>query len=212
LPDAVSQLIADARTEGAFDATDAQLLRWLDRRHKQMCAASLCYRKTATIGGGSVAGQTVYSPPAGLVRTLEVTVGGLTYGKANHSDIAASAQGWLALDGPGGVFTESRDAAGARQIVLLPAPSESGDVIGVYGAFRPPTLLQDDSVPVQVDDEAVEGLLAGVFATGLSRPSEARADLAVSHEQVFAAATQDLAARVMRAFRTRAPAQIRLRG
>jgi hypothetical protein len=54
--------------------------------------------------------------------------------------------------------------------------------------------------------------MAGVFATALQRPGEARPDLAAQQEQVFSAACEELRARVARRNRGGGPAQIRLSG
>jgi hypothetical protein len=210
MPELVSQLVTDILTEGSFDATTTQALRWLNRRHRQMCAIAECFRKSAVVAGGTVANQAAYSRPTDLVRAYSVTVDGVTYEGAQHDDIAGIANGTLLVSGPGLLFTETVDAAGVEQLTLSPTPSSSGDVIEVYGAYRPPALLIDNSVPLRIDDEAEEGLLAGVYATALSRPSEARFDLATPHEQVFQAAAEALRLRTKRRLRPRGPVQIRL--
>jgi hypothetical protein len=63
-----------------------------------------------------------------------------------------------------------------------------------------------------VDDDSVEGLKEGVYATLLRAPGEARQDLAAGHEAVFAGATEELRLREKRRLRGSGPAQIRVQG
>jgi hypothetical protein len=81
-----------------------------------------------------------------------------------------------------------------------------------YGVYSPPDLLIDNSVPFRVDDDAIEGLMAGVFATMLSRPGEARPDLAREQEATFSTACEELRTRSNKRSRGPGPAQIRLQG
>ena len=212
MPETTSQLVTDIREEGSFDITEAQALRWLNRRHRQMCAIAECFRRSSVIAGGTVANQTAYTWPADLIRPLEVSVDGVRYDPTPHATIRGYANGTTLVAGPGLLFAETASAAGVKQIALIPTPSSSGEVIEVYGAYRPAVLLMDNSVPLQIDDEAEEALLAGVFATALSRPSEARADLAASHEALFQAGAQELRLRTKRRFQPSGPAQIQLAG
>ena len=212
MPETTSQLVADIREEGSFDCTEAQALRWLNRRHRQMCAIAECFRKRYVVPSGTVADQAEYTWPADLIRPLEVAVGGQVYEKAVHTDIRGVANGTVLVTGPGLLFAETASTAGVKQVSLIPAPSVAGDAIVIYGAFRPLTLLMDNSVPLQIDDEAEEALLAGVYSTALARPNEARADLAASHEAIFQAGAQELRMRTKHRFQTPGPAQIRLVG
>jgi hypothetical protein len=209
----VSQLVTDITAEGAFDADPAQVLRWLDRRHKQMCARAGAFRKTAS-AGVTVAGQQSYAVPAGLLEALEVTVGGVTYTRGRHTDIASGDA--LVLGGTGGIFLDTADSAGVQQVALFPVPSDPGDAISVYGLYAAPDLATTPGAgvitSVLVDDDAVEGLLHGVFATALSRPGEARWDLAQAHEASFETACLEFKRRVTRRLRGSGPSQIRVIG
>lgn len=212
MAESVSAVVAEIIAQGSFDLTSAEVLAILNRRHKTMVRRARSYRKTAVVSGGTVVNQTDYTPPAGLVEAREVTAGGVTYGKGKHTDIAAGSASMLLLQGTGGIFMETASSAGVDQISLYPAPTTAGLVISVYGSYTPPDLLIDNSVPFQVDDEFVEGLMAGVFATILNRPGEARGDLAGLQEQSYAAACEE--ARLLEAKRLRGPgpSQIRVQG
>jgi hypothetical protein len=211
MPESVSTVVTQIIEEGALDANSTTVLRWLNRRHKAMAARARSFRKTASVGP-TVANQQDYVTPADLVVGLEVTVDGLTYGKARHTDKSQGAQNLLYLSGTGGIFFETADVAGVDSIGLYPVPTTAGLPILVYGAYRPPDLLLNDSVPFQVDDEAIEGLIAGVFATAMSRPNEARQDLAAGHEATFVNETEALRLREKRRLRGSGPAQIRVVG
>jgi hypothetical protein len=205
----VSAVVSEILAQGALDLSQSEALAILNRRHKTMVRRARSYRKSAVVSGGTVANQQAYTPPAGLVEALEVTVGALTYTKARRTDIAAGGQSRLVVSGDG-VFMETATSAGVDQLALYPTPTSSGSVIEVYGAYVPPDLLIDNSVPFQVDDEFVEGLMAGVFASALNRPGEARSDLAVAQEQIFEAACMEAKRVEARRLRGSGPTQIRL--
>ena len=211
MPEAVSALVTQIIEEAAFDAVPATVLRWLNRRHKVMVSRAHTFRKTVS-AGPTVANQAEYTQPAGLVSATEIGVAGLTYGKARRTDKALGAQSRLHLSGPGGIFYETADSAGVKQFGLYPVPTEAGLAVEVYGAFSPPDLLIDNTVPLWVDDEAIEGLMAGVFATGLSRPETARLDLSQGYEAQFGGATDELRVREARRLRGSGPARIRVEG
>jgi hypothetical protein len=201
----VSALCAEIIAQGAFDLTSADVLTVLNRRHKSMVGRARTFRKSAVVGP-TVVNVAEYTNPADLISALEVTVGGVTYGKARHADKSRGALSRLWLSGDGGIFYETASLTGVDGFGLYPTPTTAGLSIEVYGAFLPPDLLLDNTVPLQVDEDAVEGLKEGVYATLLRAPGEARQDLAAGHEAVFAAATEDLR------LRGNGPAQIRVQG
>jgi hypothetical protein len=106
----VQGLVDQVKTEAQFDVTDTAALAWLDRRHKKMVVRARALRKTVSIGP-SVASQRDYALPSDLVEVLEVSVDGLPYGRATHTDLSYGAQGWLMLDGIGGVVASEETAA-----------------------------------------------------------------------------------------------------
>jgi hypothetical protein len=207
----VSALCTEIIAQGAFDLTSADVLTVLNRRHKKMVGKARTYRKTVS-AGPTVANQAEYTAPADLVAALELLVAGVTYGKARRADKSRGALDRLWLTGDGGIFYENASSAGVDQFGLYPVPAEAGLAIDVYGAFLPPDLLLNDSVPLYVDDDAVEGLKEGVYATLLRAPGEARQDLAGGHEAVFVAETEELRLREKRRLRGNGPAQIRVQG
>jgi hypothetical protein len=209
--DSVSAVVSEIIAQGSFDATSAEVLAVLNRRHKTMVARARTFKK-AMSAGSTVANQQVYANPAGLIEAREVTVAGVTYGRGNHTDLSAGSQDMLTLDGAGGIFVATADSAGVDSFALYPVPTTSGDAIVVYGSYRPSDLLIDNSVPFRIDDEDVEGLMAGVFATLLARPGEARPDLAVAQEQIFGAACEEARLREAKRLRGPGPSIIRVAG
>jgi hypothetical protein len=119
--------------------------------------------------------------------------------------------GTLPLSGTGGVFVEYADVLHPIQWLLYPDPTASNGV-AIYGTYDPPDLLINNTVPFAVDADMIEGLMAGVFASALQRPGEARPDLAAQQEQLFMVACEELRTRVARRNRGGGPAQIRLSG
>lgn len=203
----------DVLNEGVFDATSAQALRWLTRRHRTMVARSRCYRKTASLGS-TVVGQQEYALPTGLISIDEVTVAGVTYGPGWHRDISSDAQGLLWLCGTGGVYTPEESVSGAAALTLIPAPTTAGDDVSIRGVFLPPADLSvsDDAtilIPAQYDD----GLVAGAMATALMRgPGDFRQDLAQGFEQAFVDTCEELRRDVSRRYRGAGGARIRVLG
>jgi len=65
---------------------------------------------------GTVANTRDYALPSDLVEVLEVSVDGMPYGRATHTDLSYGAQGWLLLDGIGGrYFEDCREALPVRR-------------------------------------------------------------------------------------------------
>jgi hypothetical protein len=210
MPETVSGLVGEIVAQGSFDATNTEVLAWLNRRHKEMVCRARGYRKALSLGN-TVAAQQEYTVPAGVVELYDVSVGGLPYGKGRRSDIVENAQGWLWLSGPGGEVIESASSSAVTTLALVPVPSSGGDAIAAFAAVAPPDLLIDNSVPLVVDDEFVEGLLAGVFATALNRPNEGRSDLAAAQQGIFEDYVSRYSRRVARRLRGPGPSRIRFR-
>jgi hypothetical protein len=205
----VSDLVTEIIAQGAFDSASADVLKWLNRRHKEMVVRARGYRKTLTVGT-TVAGTQAYNVPAGVVEITDITVAGLSWGKGRLTDIAADANGWLWLDGEG-VIVQSASSGAVSQIALVPAPSSSGSTIAApNAAVMPPDLLIDNSVPLVIDDDFVEGLMAGVFATALNRPNESRPDLAATQQAIYENAVSEYSRRVKRRLRGAGPTSIRV--
>lgn len=193
-----------------LDAESADLLAILDRRHKMMCRRARAFQAEKVITGGTVIGQQRYAPPTGLVEARAVEVDGTPYGKAKRRDIFANSQGVLSITYPGTAFAITHDSAGLPQIALIPTPTDAGKVITVIGSFLPPTLTISPATNLIVDDDALEGLKAGCWASWLGRPDEGRPDLAQTYESQFAAACEELRVRVQDLLRGPGPLQIRM--
>jgi hypothetical protein len=211
MPEAISDLVSEIQRQGSFDATSEDVLAWLNRRHKEMVNFARAYRDTLDLGD-TVAGTQEYAVPAGVVEALEITVGGVTWTRGRHTDIAADAGGWLWLSGTGGLVVPSATAASASVLALIPSPDTSGQEILMYAITTPPSLLIDDTVPLQIDDDMVEGLLAGVFAVGLGRPGQGQPGDAATQEQAFQGRKIEFKQRVARRLRGSGPVMIRVRG
>jgi hypothetical protein len=203
-------LVDQVKTEAQFDVTDTAALAWLDRRHKKMVVRARALRKTVSIGP-SVASQRDYALPSDLVEVLEVSVDGLPYGRATHTDLSYGAQGWLMLDGIGGVVASEETASGDAEIALYPTPTQAGLTVTVRGVFRPSDLLVGTDSTIKVPDEFLDSLVSGAIATGLQR-QEYRPDLAQSFEQDFSDACEEWRRQVRRRYRGAGPTTIRIQG
>lgn len=212
--------LAEAVVEdGTFDASQEQALRWLNERQRLMVARARNFRKTLSIPGGVVYGQSSYLLPPGILEILQITVGGIVYGNARHNDYAEGERGWVWLGGEGGIAGRDDDSAGAQYVRLFPVPAqgstglqpEEGAAISLYVAAQAPTLTIDNEGTVVVPDEYLSGLISGAIATGLLRV-ENRPDLAKPHEELFDAACQELLRATNRRFRGTGPAQVRVKG
>jgi hypothetical protein len=206
----VQGLVDQVKTEAQFDVTDTAALAWLDRRHKKMVVRARALRKTVSIGP-SVASQRDYALPSDLVEVLEVSVDGLPYGRATHTDLSYGAQGWLMLDGIGGVVASEETASGDAEIALYPTPTQAGLTVTVRGVFRPSDLLVGTDSTIKVPDEFLDSLVSGAIATGLQR-QEYRPDLAQSFEQDFSDACEEWRRQVRRRYRGAGPTTIRIQG
>lgn len=207
----VQGLIDQVVKEAQFDVTDPSALTWLDRRHKQMVIRARALRKTVTIAGGTVINQSDYALPPDLVEIEQVSVGGLPWGQAMHTDLGLGAQGWVWLSGPGGVVASEESSSGAPEIALYPTPTDAATEIAVRGVFRPSSLLVADDSTLLVPDEYADQLVSGAIATGLNR-QEYRPDLAQTFEQDFSNGCEEWRRQIRRRYRGAGPASIRIRG
>lgn len=205
----VQGLIDSVKSEAQFDVSDSAALTWLDRRHKSMVVRARALRKTASLT--TVASQRDYALPADVVEIMEVTVAGLPYGRATHTDLSYGAQGWVELTGIGGVVASEEDATGGPEIALYPTPTQSSLAILVRAVCRPSTLTVGVDSGIIVPDEFLDALISGAIATGLKR-QEYRPDLAQSFEQEFSDASEEYRRRIARRYRGGGPAQIRIQG
>jgi hypothetical protein len=210
----VPALIAAVRTEGDFDVDEATALRWLNDAHRLMVKRSGCYRKRISLG---VTEANVRTYGAGLldevIEVIEVLVGGVPYGHGRHSDIAAGEQGWLLMNGPGGVAVEDESTGGGYELTLVAgyagvASVPTGAPIEVYAVCRAPVLLASDDTTLKTPAEYDPGLISGAFATGLER-DEGRMDMAPAYRAQFEGACTELKREVTR---RNAPRQARVAG
>jgi hypothetical protein len=207
------QTVVDAiQSEGAFELDDTAVLRILDRRHKTMVARAESYQSSAAVVAANQANADLgyVAFPTDLVHAETVVVGSARYSQGRFADLidAYGDSRTVLLDGDG-LFVRRRGTGGVDYLWIYPSVSLATSVT-VFGAFRPPALTLGGTV--LVDDEAVEGLMAGVFASLLMRPGEARPDLAAPQEQLFSGACDELRAREERRRYGKGPAQIRITG
>jgi hypothetical protein len=203
-------MVDDVLNEGGFDATPAQALRWLTRRHRRLVVRSRCYRKTASIGP-TVALTRDYALPVDIRGIFEVDVAGVRYGDGRHSDISAQAQSRLWICGTGGVTTDEEDANGLGELALIPTPDTGGSTITVRGFFAPPDLLTADDTTLKSPSDYDDVLVAGAISTAYRRLL-ARPDLAGPFEQDFGNGCEELRVDTNRKYRGQGAVQMRVIG
>lgn len=203
---AVSAFVAEVIAQGALDADTGDVLTWLNRKHREFVARAEMARGTVTLTTSD--GGATWDFPDPIAAVYEVDVDGATYGRARRSDISRGAQNRLVLSGPGGVFMVEQ--AGAVNAITAYPAVDADQAVTAYGALYPAALLLDDSVPLAVDETDEEALMAGVFSVAMSRPVEARQDLAAGYSQQFEVGVAAAKLRVTRAFRGPGPASIRV--
>lgn len=210
----VAELLAGVQEDANMDVKEAQALRWLTGRQRQMCAVAGCYRKTLDLGP-VVAGQSTYALDPGIVEILQVTVGELVYGDARHADYAMGERGWLWLTGEGGIAGREDSAAGAQELRLFPVPSEGSEPtpgeahLSLYCKVEAPAIVVGDDSTVVIPSDYYDALVSGAIATGMLR-DETLAGLAQPHEQIFQAEVHRLLIATNRKFRGAGPARVRL--
>src|SRR5215472_12709027 len=149
----VKELVEAVLTEGNFDATESQVLSWLNTRHELMCARTKCYRRKIQIGP-TVAEQNGYPLPPEVMEIREVQVQsstttppglGVPYGAGRHIDLAEGALHYIWLGGlylnvGGGIFIRDESSQGQDLLALFPTPTEAGLGITVFAICRPEPL------------------------------------------------------------------------
>jgi hypothetical protein len=213
--DTVAQLVEQVIAEGSFDASNAQALRWLTVRHRQMCYRARHFRRSLNLGP-TVNEQASYPLPAEVTEILLVNVGGMVFGHMRHQDPPEGAKGWIWLGGEGGVAGREDTAEGETQLRLFPTPRvnttiEPGLAIEAWCVCRPPDLIEGQDATLKIPGEFMDSLVAGAIATGMLR-LENRPDLASGFEQVFDAACGELGQFTNKRFRGSGPAEIRVKG
>lgn len=210
----VPALIARVLSEGGFDVDEATALRWLDVSHRLMVKRARSYRKRIALGTTEA---NVMTYGAGLldevIEVIEVLVGGVPYGHGRHSDIAAGQQGWLLMNGPGGVAVEDESSAGGYELTLVAgyagvAAVPTGAPIEVYAICRAPALSASDDTTLKIPPEYDSALVRGAIAEGNSFLEE-RLDLAGTFRAEFDASCTELGSEVRR---RNAPRQARVSG
>jgi len=209
----VQDLVDDVRTRGAFDTTDVVILRALTVRHRKMVVRARLRRSTIDIGP-TVANANTYALPSSVAEVLDVTVNGMPYSRGKHTDLAAGAQGWTLLSGPGGLVTPAEDASGARALALYPTPTDAGLPILVHATLKAATDLSvSDDATLLVPDDFDEALASGAISALLrGNVGDFRADIARDFEQEYVDACQELRSQVNNQYRGTGPAQIRVVG
>lgn len=203
-----AQSIVDAvRLEVGFDATEAQVLAWLNGRHKAMVARSRCFRKSLAVGN-TVIGTSFYA--LDVIELYNLEVGGVPYMKARRPDIYGYSQGTLLWTGKGttGLIVADASSAGVRGISLVPTPTAVQAIVAYAAVAAPNLALADNVLP---DDDFAEALIDATAATGYKRDTE-RMELAAPFEQMFTDACEELRRRVQRRYRGPGPTQIRVIG
>jgi len=216
MPELVQTIVDAIQAEGSIDLDDTAVLRVLDRRHKMMVARAESYRlsQNSVAADQAAADLGIFPAPADLVHLEHLLVAtsatdvGVEYTSARFSDLeAAYGPHGIAIDGDG---IYARWIVSTAEVIWIYPSVSLASQITVVGSYRPPTLVLGGTV--YVDDEAVEGLMAGVFASLLARPGESRPDLASPHEEMFTAACEEYRRRARRRLSGGGVAQIRVQG
>lgn len=220
----VSDLVAEIQQ--SFDVDPADALTVLDRRHKQMCDRARWRRLgliLTTIGGPPNSTSFLQIPDDVVeiytvqLQTDPTTDSFAVYSRTRFADSPAILNGTLQLCGPGGVFYElpngtTSDPEGTSEMALVLYPAVAfGTTATVDAAVVPTTLTtaETSGSVVRIPADFHDALLAGVYATLLNRPNEARPDLAGQQEALFSAGCDELRDRANRRYRTKGPRQIR---
>ena len=210
----VGELVANVLSEASFDATEAQALQWLSRKHELMVVRAKCFRQKIQIGP-TVSEQAQYAVPARVVEIRELKVANVPYGTGKHRDIAENELGYIWLDGiyvaaGGGLEVRDYDESGNSLVTLVPTPTEAGLEVTLSAVCRPEPLVIGQA-GVRIPPEFYDALVAGAVATGLQR-LESRPDLAQSNEAIFTAGCLELLRQTNQRYRGSGPAQIRVVG
>lgn len=217
----VSDLITEIQSVGGFDVTSTDALTVLDRRHKLMCRRARAHRMRRTIAVTTGASATYSSLPMPLdvVEVFQIEATGddgvIAYQRTVAADRSAILDGSLCVSLRHGVFLEddeddATDTGPDTSLILYPALTDASNAT-VRGAFTPPTLTTAETggAFIRVPVDFHEGLLAGVYASLLSRPGESRPDLEAGQEAKFSQACGEFRDWTDRRYRTRGPRQIR---
>jgi hypothetical protein len=202
----VQQLLDQVIQEGGLDATQTQVLRWLNVRHKSMCARSRCFVETTS--QAAVAGQSDYFAHPDAIEIMAVVVDGVPYGRAGWNDLLPGRSAFLTLSGDGGVAAPQEGTLGERKVRVFPTPAAAG-TLEIHAAMLPPDLDVASDFSLKVDPDMSDALVSGALATALLRV-ENRPDLAAPHEAIFSSACEELRRRVQRRYRMAGPARIRV--
>jgi len=201
----VSELVAQVRDEFVFDATDEQILRWLNGKHRTMVVDSECLLASLDLGVSDGSGFVLV--PERVLRLQQLLVDGVPWTRVARADIAALENGSLLMSGLGGVFAPDADSGSDEVLVMYPAPAV-GEALEGYASMRPEDLTAEGRVvtPPEFD----EALVHGAAAVGFKRDAE---QLAVGQalDAEFLANVEKLRRQVRRKARS-GPAQIRVQG
>jgi hypothetical protein len=200
-----AEIVKAVKSEGGFDATDAQVQAWLLDRAQYLNAEAKFFKATIDFNG-LVPGQGTYIVDPEVV-DLEVVLGnGRPYEQVTAGQMDNIRAGIVRADGP--VCTLSYSDRGVPLLDILPVPTEEGTLTARAILPYPEPDWATDSPGFPVDFH--KGLIDGAIAIGLSRIDERIADA-----QFFEAAFLSQVDRLRRRLNGRAgkgPVQIQVRG
>lgn len=168
----VSEAIAKVKDEGGLDATNSQILGWLNEAQRIIVAGAKWRMAELTIGT-TINGQASYAIPDEIVDLEGVTVDGSPYTRASVKDLWNVKAGRASLRGTGGVFVPDFSISGddyVPGIELYPVPEADDLLIGGLAALQPVTLTESDSLGVPED--IAPSLVDGAIGIGLRRMDE----------------------------------------
>jgi hypothetical protein len=197
---------------GLFDVSTSTAQGWAQESYRRAVADSRWMTENLALGT-TVANQSDYPLPANVVVLRSLAVAGVQYERIGEFDLVDIKAGTAVLSSSGGVFAQSSSSAGADQVTLHPAPTQSGlaitakaelvptDLVTGTGAGSSP-IFPADLHPVVVD---------GAISIGYLRTDE-RPDMAMVHESRYQEGVQRLRARKIARVSGRAPTRIMVSG
>jgi hypothetical protein len=199
----VSAMVSEIKNAGGIDLEDpdAQILSWINERHKQMCARSN-WTKMAVPLAALVADENTYDIDADtlgfeVAEIHELRVDGTPYTRTGTQSMWDLEAANTFATGTGGFYAPMFDPNGNVQLVLYPAPAESGATVEALCTIVPADLAVDDT-PLPPSDFH-RAILEGALADALALLDE-NLDAADRYDQRFEVKVEELRRRQNRRF------------
>lgn len=178
------EIVSEVQAAGIdLDSAATRISRWLNNLCRDLAAFSGWIKGTPELAT-TVANQDTYTVPDNVVRVLEVRGGGATYvpvGIKTAWDLKAAVG--VFPSGSENYFAEQYDDSGqTKQIVLYPAPSQSGLSIEGFCTLYPGAITQAQEPPFPREYDMA--LIHGCIGIGLRFGDEDHAS-AEQHKAIY---------------------------